>query len=176
MHVGTLTSSMLPTQFSWSYLQPAAYTMHVKTFPSSQPPTQFTWHYRREHLYPVYFRYQKYFLFFSFNQGPTSATPSTDVKGVFKSISNRSPILSYQISNFHVIDIQSKIVLAFTRHILISLSVDVIAVFCQKVMKFLTLYIYIYICVVVFSGVFNTFLWYQVILSNANKWHTITWF
>ena len=73
-----------PRKLSWSLLllQPADYTIHVIKLPSSMPPTQFTQHFHREHMRPVYFRYQMYFLLFSFQQGPTSATASTDIEGV----------------------------------------------------------------------------------------------
>ena len=79
-----------PRKFWWSHLlRPATYTMHVDVLPFSMPPTQITWHFCQEHLGPVYFRYQVHFLLFSFNQGPTSAATSTEVKEVFKSISSR---------------------------------------------------------------------------------------
>ena len=79
-----------PLKFLWSHLQPAANTIHVITLPSSMPPNQFTRPFTQEHQHLVYFRYQVHFLLFSFNQGPTSTTASTDVKGIFKSISNTS--------------------------------------------------------------------------------------
>ena len=60
------------------------------TFHPSMPPTEFPQHFCQDHLCPIYFRYHMHFLLFLFNQGPTSAAVSIDVKGVFKSISNNS--------------------------------------------------------------------------------------
>ena len=78
INVAKLLSDMSPTQSSWTQLlQPATYTMHVGTLPSSIPPTQFTRRFRREHLRLVYFRFQVHLRLFSFNQGSTSAA---DVK------------------------------------------------------------------------------------------------
>ena len=79
-------------------LQPASYTMHINTLPSSVVPTQFIWHFFWKHLHPVYFRYQVHFLLFSFNQNSTSTVVSTNVKEVFKSVSNsHTKILVYNI-------------------------------------------------------------------------------
>ena len=55
-----------PRKFSWSHLQRAAYTMPVITLPSSMPPKQCIRHSLREHLRPVYFRYQVHFRLFLF--------------------------------------------------------------------------------------------------------------
>ena len=90
-NVATPLFGVWPTQIlvvTPAHLHNATYTMHVDTPPSSMPPSQFTWYFHREHLLTVYFRYQMHFLLFLFNLGPTSAAESTDVKGVFKSISN----------------------------------------------------------------------------------------
>ena len=65
-------------EFLWSYLlESATYTMLVDTLPSGIPPTQCTWHLYREHLCPVYFRYQIHLQLFSFNQAPMSKGSST---------------------------------------------------------------------------------------------------
>ena len=64
-----LSSACPPCKFSWSHLfHSATYTMHVDTLPSRMLLMQFTRHFRRQHLRPVYFRRQVYFLLFSFNQ------------------------------------------------------------------------------------------------------------
>ena len=52
------------------------------------PPTQLTRFFRHENLRIVYFWYHAITYYFLFHQGPTSAAASTNVKWVFKSISN----------------------------------------------------------------------------------------
>ena len=64
--------------------------MHVNTLPSSMLPTQYTWRFHWGHLRPIYFWYQVYFLLFLFYLSRTYATASRDVKRVFKSISKMS--------------------------------------------------------------------------------------
>ena len=62
--------------------------MHVDMVPNSMEPALFMQHFCQGNLHPIYFRYQVNFLLFLFKQGLTSATASTDIKKIFKSVSN----------------------------------------------------------------------------------------
>ena len=80
--------SQMPTQILM--VTPSAYNLYnACDHPSFYHTTHaILWHFQREHQHPVYFRYLVHILLFCF-QYLTSAAASIDVKGVFKSISNK---------------------------------------------------------------------------------------
>ena len=86
LHVPMLPSIVChPYKLSWSHLQPATYIMYVIPFPFSMPLMQFTQHFHQEYLCLVYLGTRCFSCYFC-PQCLTSTAALKDVTGFFKSI------------------------------------------------------------------------------------------
>ena len=114
IHFASLLFLLLPPKCGHASLRHVAHINFRGHTSNSLPPTQCT---RKRFLlawYPhnlrgistenamhlVYFRHLVHFQLFSFNEGPTFPASSTDVKGLFKSISNTLARLSVRVTVF----------------------------------------------------------------------------